>query len=95
MTTINNYRLVSLLPIYGKIFERLILNSLFEYLEEHNLLSAHQSSFPLSIIYIVFDAFPTLESCGVFLDMSKAFDLKYGMRDLFLNLNQWRFLVLY
>ena len=40
---INNYRPVSLQPICGKIFERLIFNSLFEYLKEHNLLSAHQS----------------------------------------------------
>ena len=31
---INNYRPVSLLPICGKIFERLIFNSLFEYLEK-------------------------------------------------------------
>ena len=26
------------------------------------------------MIYRAFDAYPTLESCGVFLDMSKAFD---------------------
>ena len=26
------------------------------------------------MIYTAFDAYPTLESCGVFLDMSKAFD---------------------
>ena len=42
---INNYRPVSLQPICAKIFERLIFNSLFEYLKEHNLLSAHQSGF--------------------------------------------------
>ena len=42
---INNYRPVSLLPICGKIFERLIFNSLFEYLEKYKLLSAHQSGF--------------------------------------------------
>ena len=33
---INNYRPVSLLPICGKIFEKLIFNSLFEYLEKTN-----------------------------------------------------------
>ena len=37
---INNYRPVSLLPICGKIFERLICNSLFEYLEKYEPLSA-------------------------------------------------------
>ena len=72
---INNYRPVSLLPICGKIFERLIFNSLFEYLEKYKLLSAHQSGFQandsrvyqlLSIvhnIYTAFDKYPTLESC--------------------------------
>ena len=79
--TINNYRPVSLLPICGKIFERLIFNSLFEYLEKYKLLSPHQSGFRandscvdqlLSIvhnIYTAFDEYPTLESCGVFLDV--------------------------
>ena len=43
--TINNYRPVSLLPICGKIFDRLIFNSLFEYLEKCKLLSPHQSGF--------------------------------------------------
>ena len=69
---INNYRPVSLIPIWGKIFERLILNSLFEYLEKYKLLSANQSGFQsndscvdqlLSIvhnIYTAFDEFPTL-----------------------------------
>ena len=83
---INNYRPVSLPPICGKIFERLILNSLFEYLEKYKLLSAHQSGFAandscvdqlLSIIHNIhtaFDAYPTLESHGVFLDISKVFD---------------------
>ena len=68
----------------GKLFERLISNSLFEYLEKYKLLSAHQSGFRandscvdqlLSIIhntFTAFDAYPTFESRGVFLDMSKA-----------------------
>ena len=82
---INNYRPVSLLPICGKIFERLIFNSLFEYLEKYKLLSTHKSGFRandsrvdqlLSIVYIytAFDTYPTLESRGVFLDMAKTFD---------------------
>ena len=33
--TINNYRLVPLLLVCGKIFERLILNSLYKYLEDY------------------------------------------------------------
>ena len=34
-----------LLPVYGEIFEKLIFNSYFEYLDEQKLLSEHQSSF--------------------------------------------------
>ena len=82
---IQNYRPVSLLSIYGKIFEKLMFNSLFEYLE-NNLLNPHQSGFRpgdscvnqlLSItfdIYKSLDANPSLEVRGIFLDMSKAFD---------------------
>ena len=36
---INTYRSVSLLPICGKLFERLIFSSVDECLEEHKLLS--------------------------------------------------------
>ena len=83
---INNYRPVSLLPICSKIFEKIIFNSLFEYLEDNKLLNCNQSGFRsgdscvhqlLSItheIYKSFDANPSLEVRGVFLDISKAFD---------------------
>ena len=59
---------------------------MFEYLEKHKLLSPHQSDFQgndscvdqlLSIVhndYTAFDRYPTPESRGVFLDMSKVFD---------------------
>ena len=83
---INNYRPVPLLPIRSKIFEKIIFNSLFEYLEDNKLLNCNQSGFRsgdsclhqlLSVtheIYKSFDAIPSLEVRGVFLDISKAFD---------------------
>ena len=83
---ISNYRPVSLLPICGKIFERLIFNVLFQFITERKLLSLKQSGFQandscihqlISItncIYSSFDSNPTLEVRGVFLDISKAFD---------------------
>ena len=83
---ISNYRPVLLLPICGKIFERLIFNSLYEYVEENKLLSMHPCGFwsndscvnqLLSVVhnlYKDFDAYPTLKTRGVFLDMSKAFN---------------------
>ena len=83
---IKNDRLVSLLPVCGKIFEKIIFNSLFKYLEVNNLLNGNQSGFCpgdscihqlLSIthkIYKAFDANLSLEVRGVFLGLSKASD---------------------
>ena len=72
-----------MLPICGKIYERILFISLYEYdVEENKLLSVHQSGFwsndscvnQLLLIvhnlYKAFDAYPTLKTCGVFLDMS-------------------------
>ena len=74
------------MPVIRKIFEKLIFESLFEYLDEQKLLSQHQSGFRpnekinyclLFITYTAFDADPILEV--VILDMPKAFD-KVDMR---------------
>ena len=81
-----NYRPISLLPIFGKILEKLIYDSLFSHLERENLLNPNQSGFRpgdstinqlLSIIHSIHSAFdcnPILEVRSVFLDISKAFD---------------------
>ena len=83
---LSNYRPISLLPIFSKIFERLIFNSIYNYLISNNLLSPHQSGFKpgdsctyqlLSITHIINNSLDHNESHevrGVFLDMSKAFD---------------------
>ena len=42
---INNYRPVSLLPICSKIFERIIFNSIFQFIDKNKLLSVNQSGF--------------------------------------------------
>ena len=47
---IKNYRLVSLLPIFGKIFERLIFNSLFKYMVKMNCLILISQVFVHSIL---------------------------------------------
>ena len=77
---------VSLLPICSKIFEKIICNSLFKYLEDNKLLNCNQSGFQsgdscvhqlLSIrykIYISFVSNPCLEVRSIFLDISKAFN---------------------
>ena len=83
---VNNYCPVSLLPICSKFFEKLVFYAISEFMMENNLLNRTQSGFkpndpcinqPISItfsIFSAFDAYPSLEVRGVFLDLSKAFD---------------------
>ena len=83
---VKNYRPISLLPIFGKMFERVIYNSLFNYFQSNRLFTPSQSGFLpgdsciaqlLSIIHDIqtaFDENPTVDARGVFLDLSKAFD---------------------
>ena len=63
---IKNYRPVSLLPICGKIFERLIFNEMFIYFSANKLISKNQSGFQpgdscinqlLSITHKIFTSF--------------------------------------
>ena len=95
---INNYHPVSLLPVCGKIFEHIIYNPLFLYLESNNLLTLHQSGFHpndsciiqlLSIvhsIYTVFDHNPSFEDGQNFWIPQKHLT-KYGMKVYYVNLN--------
>ena len=83
---VSNHWPVFLLPIYSKMFEKLIFNKPFKFIEDDNLLSKHQSGFRpgdsciyqlLAITHDIFSSFdcnPTLETRSVFLDISKAFD---------------------
>ena len=83
---LKNYRPISLLPICGKIFEKCIYNTIYSYFENNNLFSPYQSGFRkqdscvsqlLAITHEIFNNFnasPSLETRGVFLDISKAFD---------------------
>ena len=78
------YRPVSLLPIYHKLFERLIFNEIFIYFSVNKLISKNQSGFHpddscinqlLSNTHKIFASFDNgLEVRSVFLDKPKAFD---------------------
>ena len=78
---LENYRAVSLLPICGKISERLIYNSLFEFFIKNGLIFSNHSGFKpgdscinqlLSITHKIYKSFDNrYENIGVF---SKAFD---------------------
>ena len=94
---LGNYRPVSLLPVCGKIFERLIFNEMFKFLLENNLVSPTQSGFKpgdsysnqlLSITHEIFQSFDEgFEVRSVFLNISKAFD-KVWQKGLIFKLSQ-------
>ena len=79
-----NYHPVSLLPLYGQILERLMLNEMFEFFMENKLISTSQPGFKaddscinqlLSITHEIYSSFDEgLEVRSVFLDILKAFD---------------------
>ena len=90
---LKNYRPISLLPICGKIFEKLIFNEMFKFFIENELISPNQSGFKLdssinqllAITHEIYKSFDNgFELRGVILDISKAF-AKFGMRASFLN----------
>ena len=81
---IKDDRPVSLLPICGKHFERLIFNEMFSFFLANNILASNQSGFKpggscnnqlLSITHEIYSSFDDgFEVRSVFLDISKAFD---------------------
>ena len=83
---IKNYRPISLLPICGKSFEKIIFKNLYKYLNANNLITKNQSGFrpgdptPNQLLYLIseiheaFDDPKSLEVRAVFLDISKTFD---------------------
>ena len=83
---LKSYRPISLLPIFGKIYERIIFKELFNHFHQNQLFTKCQSGFLpgdscisqlLSIVHEInssFDCDPTIDVSGVFLDISKAFD---------------------
>ena len=76
---LQNYQPVSLLPICGKIFERIIFNPIFEYLYPNQSGFRPFDSCENQLLLIVHDIYanfgqqPTLEMRANFLDISNAF----------------------
>ena len=82
--TKSNYRPISLLPICGKILEKIVFDQVYAFLNVNNLLSKKQSGFRpgdstiyqlLSITSTIYESFEKYdETRAIFLDISTAFD---------------------
>ena len=83
-TDVSNYRPVSLLPLPGKIIEKIAHANMVKFLDEHNILSEKQGGFrkgfstTRSIADLTDDFFNSINegsiSLAVFVDLRKAFD---------------------
>ena len=79
-----NYRPISLLNCFGKVFERLIYNQMIKFIEKHKILYINQFGFrkkfstTLALIDTIEYIKTTLDNnqyvIGIFLDIRKAFD---------------------
>jgi hypothetical protein len=82
--SMDNYRPISLLPIFGKIFEKAYCNRLMPFLEEHKVLCESQYGFrrkrntinAVSELYLnaINAMFKNEITLATFIDFSKAFD---------------------
>ena len=81
---VDNYRPISLLSNIDKIFEKLVYSRLISYLDHHQIISDRQFGFRknhstnLALISLTEEIRRSLDaskfSCGVFIDLKKAFD---------------------
>ena len=81
---IKNYRPILLLPVCGKILERITYNKMFKFFSENELISNNQSGFKpgnlcinqlLCITHNIYQSLDDgLRTRSVFLDIYKAFD---------------------
>jgi len=82
---IGNYRPISMLPVFSKIFEKLIHKTITEHLDSNNILNDSQYGFrkKRSTLHALLDATENiyksvdkkLFTLGIFIDYSRAFDV--------------------
>ena len=80
----SNYRPISLLPVFSKIFEKLMYKRVYKFLEIHNVLYSLQFGFQENhsidhaLVSLTEAVRNTLDNkrlgCGIFIDLQKAFD---------------------
>ena len=81
---ISNYRPISVLPCFSKLFEKLVFNRIYSFLDVNSILYKYQFGFLpgkntshaiLSLVDHIIHSFENKSlTCGIFLDLSKAFD---------------------
>ena len=81
---VGNYRPISLLPIFGKILEKLMFNRIYSFITDKKILSPSQFGFQVNksteqaILKLQSFAINAIEekdyACSIFLDFAKAFD---------------------
>ena len=80
----NNYRPVSILPLFSKLLERLMYNRLLEFINRHDLLYKFQFGFrenhstSMALLILIDNILSAIDEgnivVGLFLDFQKAFD---------------------
>ena len=81
---LSNYRPISVLSVLNKIFEKLLYKRLYKFLNKHKVLYKYQFGFRQghSTSHALIEIMDSVKSsidndeyvCGIFLDLSKAFD---------------------
>ena len=81
---VSNYRPISVLPVFSKIFEKLMYNRMLEFINHHAIQTEHQYGFTehhstyMALLKLVDRVANELDnksySLGIFMDLSKAFD---------------------
>ena len=80
----NNYRPISLLPVFSKILEKIIHSTLMTFLNDNNILNPFQFGFRkqhstyMPIVHMYDEITKSLQNsqltCSIYLDLKKAFD---------------------
>ena len=81
---IYNYRPISVIPVFGKVFEKILYNRLYSFFTSKNVIHSKQFGFRKNhstghaINYSINKIINELQECnhviGIFIDLSKAFD---------------------